>query len=115
MCDVSPKPARGFAACRPRWGVLYALTMPQLLVLAVVEASQASHPLRTALRCAVALGTFVAMAAWMRLNRTALDLQNWCDCAAERMTVRVIASRRPPAAEPLESRAPAPESEEVLV
>lgn len=118
MCDTRPTRARGSAWPGPRWGVLYALTIPQLTVLAAVEATQASHPLRAALRCAVALGVFIAMGAWVHVNRAAFDLWDWCDCAGERMTVRVIHSRSPRPAEPQElptlTPADAPERE-VLV
>jgi hypothetical protein len=34
------------------------------------------------------------MAQWARRNRAALDHLDWCDCASERVTIRVIASRR---------------------
>jgi threonine dehydrogenase-like Zn-dependent dehydrogenase len=117
MCETSPRPARGSASSRPRWGVLYAVTLPQLTALAVIEASQASHPLRTALRCTAALGVFVAMGVWVHASRAAFDLQNWCDCAGERMTVRMIHSQRPAAAEAFDAPLPAavPEDEEALV
>lgn len=117
MCDTSPTRAHGSPWPRPRWGVLYALTIPQLTALAAVEVTQASHPLRAAVRCAVAIGVFIAMGAWMHVSRAAFDLQNWCDCAGERMTVRVIESQHPLPAEPaLPALTPteAPESE-VLV
>ena len=35
------------------------------------------------------------MSVWLRANRPAFDLQNWCDCAGQRMTIRVIESRLP--------------------
>jgi hypothetical protein len=42
------------------------------------------------------------MAGWVRANRVRLDLDDWCVCASERITVRVISSRRlPPRGGPL--------------
>jgi hypothetical protein len=35
---------------------------------------------------------FLAMAAWLRANRAAFDLQDWCDCAGQQMTVILPAS-----------------------
>ncbi len=95
---------------RPRWGLLYGATFPQLAALAVVEAASPPNAVRTALRCVLALGAFAGMAAWVRSNRAAFDLQDWCDCAGQKVTVRVIESRRaaPPALPPDPER-PAPD------
>ena len=96
MCDTTSRGARGSVGDRPRWGALYAATLPQL----------------------GALGVFLAMGAWLRANRPAFDLQDWCDCAGQQMTVRVIESRRPrPVAFPLDPPvfAPAPAEEEYEV
>ena len=91
---------------RPGWGALYGATLPQLTALAVAEMSSPPHPLRTVLRFLLGLGTFVGMAVWLRANRAAIDLQDWCDCAGRQMTVRVIESRRPaPASAPAVSGA----------
>ena len=71
-----------------------------------------------ALRYLLALSVFLAMAAWLRANRAAFDLQDWCDCAGPQMTVRVIESRRPrPVAVPLDLPAilPAPAEKELVV
>jgi hypothetical protein len=91
----------------PRWMLLYGATMPQLAVLAVVEASAPAAPLRIVLRWVLALATFAGMGLWVRANRAAFDLQNWCDCAPQKMTIRVIESHRPlpiPAPAPFEPR-----------
>lgn len=113
MCDTTSQGARGSVGGRPRWGVLYAATLPQLTALGVVEIVQSPQAVRIALRCLLALGVFLAMGAWVRANRSAFDLQNWCDCAGERMTVRVIESRRPrPLAVPLDPPAIAPAAAE---
>src|SRR5262249_58654612 len=51
----------------------------------------------------LALGMFATMCVWLRVNRPALDLQDWCDCAAERMSIRVVESAHPkPASLPAE-------------
>ena len=77
------------------------------------------------LACVPALAVFVAMALWIRGNRAAFDYADWCECAAEKITVRVIPSRRPePERPPLADeelervasggRVPEPEREVVL-
>ena len=93
MCQETTSRGRGLAVAAPRWGILYAGTLPQLAALGVVEAAHSPHLLRTALRCLVAVSVFATMSIWLRTNRPALDLQNWCDCAGAQMTIRVIASR----------------------
>src|SRR5882724_12629245 len=102
MCDTTPP-----TVTRPRWGALYCATLPPLATLAVVEMAGPPNAVRTILRFVLALGTLGGMALWVRANRAAVDLQDWCDCAGRTMTVRVIESRRPvPPPDPL---VPAPE------
>ena len=79
----------------PRWALLYAATLPQLAALAAVEASAPSPPVRVMLRWGLALATFIGMGLWVRANRAAFDLQQWCDCAPQTITIRVIESHRP--------------------
>ena len=95
MCYPGESEVRMSGAGRPRWASLYGATLPQLLALAAVEASTPSPPLRAILRWTLAVGTFVGMGWWVRSNRAAFDLENWCACAPEKITVRVIESRRP--------------------
>jgi hypothetical protein len=109
MCE---QPSRSIA--RPRWGWLYGATLPPLAALAVVEAAAPPHVLRTALRYALALTALAGMALWLRANRPAVDLQDWCDCAGAKITVRVIESRRPAVTRRAESREPS-DSERDLV
>jgi hypothetical protein len=71
---------------------IHAEGLLMLAALAVVEAAGLPHGLRT---LALVLGTFVGMAWWVRANRTAFDLGQWCECAPRTMTIRVIESRRP--------------------
>jgi hypothetical protein len=118
MCDTTSRAARGSVGSRPRWGLLYAATLPQLAALGVVELTQSTQVVRVALRYLLALAVFLAMGAWLRANRAAFDLLDWCDCAGQQMTVRVIESRRPrPIAVPLDLPAilPAPAEEEYEV
>lgn len=68
--------------------------------LTTVEVVPLSDPTRTAVRCAVVLSGFAGMAVWARWNGPALDQADWCACAGEKMTVRVIPSRRPMASRP---------------
>jgi len=118
MCDTTHRGVQGSAVARPRWGLLYGTALPQLAALGAVEVVQSPHAVRIVLRCLLALGVFATMSVWLRANRSAFDLQNWCECAPERMTIRVIESRRPqPAASPLDRPAlrPAPAEEEYEV
>ena len=104
MCDANSR-ALGTSAIRPRWGLLYATALPQVAGLVVVEAVHPTVAVRVTLRLLLALGIFATMSMWIRANRPAIDLQDWCDCAGQRMTIRVIESRRPLALPPVE---PAP-------
>jgi len=102
MCDTS-EGERASATMRPRWGTLYATVFPQLAALGAAEVVHSPGAIRLALRCVLALGAFATMSLWLRANRPAFDLQNWCDCAGQRMTIRVIESRLPKlTASPLE-------------
>ena len=92
MCQVTA----GRAASRPRWGWLYAACLVPLTALAAVETVAPPTGLRTVLRSFLAVATLAALVLWIRLNRMAFDLQNWCDCAASTITIRVVESRRPP-------------------
>jgi hypothetical protein len=103
MCE---RPSRSIG--RPRWGWLYGVTLPPLAALAVVEAATPPNVLRTVLRYALALTAVAGMALWLRANRAAFDLQDWCDCAGATVTVRVIESRRPVVTDRTESPEPAP-------
>ena len=100
MCDT-PRAA----VSRPRWGALYGTTVPPLAALAVLEVAAPPNVVRTALRLVLALGAFAGMAIWIRSNRAAFDLADWCDCAGRTLTVRVIHSCPPLSGAP----APAPE------
>ena len=90
MCETSSR-----AIGRPRWGWLYAAALAPLGALAIVEVATPPNPLRIVLRSALALTALAGMAVWARANRAAFDLQNWCECAAATITVRVIESHPP--------------------
>jgi hypothetical protein len=68
------------------------------MALVVLEVGDPSGAARVMLRVVLALATFAAMAVWIRSNRPAFDLQQWCDCAAASVRVRVIPSHRAAAA-----------------
>lgn len=95
MCET---PSRTVG--RPRWGWLYGAALPPLAALAIVEAATPPNLLRAVIRSALALVALGGMAVWIRTNRTAFDLQDWCACAPGTISVRVIESHRPPALEP---------------
>lgn len=90
MCD-----APSGTLPRPRWSVLYALVVVAavtgLAIAVVVPPGLVTNVVDAALGLAV-LG---AAAFWVRANRVALDLDGWCDCATEHVTMRVIQSRQP--------------------
>jgi hypothetical protein len=48
----------------------------------------------------------LGIAFWIRVNRVALDQQDWCECAADTLTVRVIPSRRPDLGRSISPRVP---------
>ena len=99
MCNTTTRRAPGQRLSRPRWGGLYTATLAQLAALALVEAAAVPNVTRIALRYALGLGAFAAMAVWIRRNRTAIDGLDWCACASETLTIREIRSdRRVPAA-----------------
>lgn len=105
MCDTTTRVTAGRASGRvgprPRWGILYGFAGGTVVWLGATELLLAPGPARTALRVGLTLATIAVLSLWIRLNGVALDQEEWCECAAERMTVRVIESgRRVPVAIP---------------
>lgn len=94
MCDVNYPVDGSSLRQRPGWSSLYLLAGMMLSVLLVVQAFVAAGTQRTALQSGLVLVGFSAMVQWARRNRAALDHLDWCDCASERVTIRVIDSRR---------------------
>jgi len=105
MCNVTARASGTRSTPRPRWGWLYARIAFALVAFGVVERLMSPGPIETVLECAAVVAGLVAIGSWTRRNRVALDQQDWCDCAAAKVTVRVISSRRPASAR----RAPADE------
>ena len=96
MCDARDKAGSvGAASGRPRWGLLYAAVLPQLAGLVANEVVPALPATGLALRILLTLGVLATMSIWVRGNRRAFDLQNWCACAPQYMTIRVIEPGRP--------------------
>jgi hypothetical protein len=94
MCESPYVAPTGTAAIpRPRWRVLYGVVFVGLAVLTLgdVAAPRVARPLLDAI---LAVAALMAISVWVRGNRTALDQVEWCQCAADQMTVRVIPSRR---------------------
>jgi hypothetical protein len=108
MCQPGVSGMRPSAIGRPRWGLLYGLVAAPLTALALVELSGLANPARAALRSALALGTFIALAAWVRASRARIDLQDWCECAGRSMTIRVVSSGRAVPAPPPDQVEPEP-------
>jgi hypothetical protein len=94
MCTATAGPRTRGALPRPSWGALYALVLVLLAALLGVEASRAPKEVGTVLESGVVVVASVLTGLWLRQNRAALDLQEWCVCASEHVTVRVIPSHR---------------------
>src|SRR5712691_3156949 len=75
---------------RPRWARLYAIAFVGVAALAIGNVAVPDGA-RSPIDALVTGGLFVAFALWIRGNRAALDQQDWCECAAETLTVRVSA------------------------
>ncbi len=119
MCDVLSGSPRGVAATpRPRWGQLYGIALLGVLALAVADVA-APTTARSTLDGVLAGAAFAAIALWVRGNRTALDFQDWCECAADQVTMRLITSMRPERCPPIvpapEQRRPPEELEEAFL
>jgi hypothetical protein len=95
MCE-STDASRGAGAAipRPRWGVLYGVVSLGLVALAIADVA-APTVARSTFDSVLAGGALAAIALWVHRSRTALDLQDWCECAADKTSVRVIPSRCP--------------------
>src|SRR5215467_9257476 len=105
MCPPGHLAKRDTAIDRPRWTALYGIVAFGLAALAVTEIAAAAV-VRPALESVVGAVAFVAIVLWVRGNRAALDQQEWCECATETLTVRVIPSRRPERLLPAVPRVP---------
>ena len=94
MCDAKSRLEGSKTPPRPRWSGLYLVAGGMLGVLLIVQTLVSAGSERTALQCGLVLTGFGAMVQWARRNRAALDHLDWCECASERVTIRVIASHR---------------------
>jgi hypothetical protein len=113
MCETATVARQ--AGSHPRWAALYAVTLPGLTALAVVEIVSVPDILRAVGRCILVLATFVGMAWWLRGSRAAFDLEEWCECAPRTITVRVIESHRPEPVPRLEPPVPVTAEADELV
>ena len=86
---------------RVRWGRLYTIVAVMGTALTSLEVVGPAGIARTVLRGGITLAAFAAMAFWVRASRAAFDYADWCECAGEKITVRVIPSRRPETEWPL--------------
>ena len=95
MCNETRAWADAQRPPRVRWSRLYGILAVMASALMSVELFGQPGQARAALRGSIALAAFAAMALWVRANRAAFDYADWCECAAEKITVRVIPSSRP--------------------
>ncbi|HEV2055043.1 MAG TPA: hypothetical protein VGV06_07710 [Methylomirabilota bacterium] len=90
MCATRTSSGKTLA---PRWGRLYLLATLALGLSGAAETALQARPWHTVMESVVVGAIFGTMAAWVRANRAALDQADCCDCAADRVTVRVLHSR----------------------
>ena len=95
MCDDRPRGTAERLLPLPQWGALYGILILGTSSAATVEFFSPAGVTRTALRWGVVIGSSIAIALWVRLNRVPLDAEDWCACAGEKTTVRVIRSTMP--------------------
>ena len=95
MCDDSQLRRDAPRVPRVHWSRLYGILFVMAGALTSIEFVGPAGAARAVLRGGIALAVFATMALWLRANRAALDYADWCDCATERITVRVIPSSRP--------------------
>lgn len=79
----------------PRWGRLYAIVAVAATAVGVAHVALAPSAFRSATLLAIVISMGVAMRRWVTTNRVELDLAQWCDCARETVTVRVVAGPAP--------------------
>jgi hypothetical protein len=60
---------------KPNWGVLYAIALLLVALLALVEVTVPNGGLRSVLEVVVVITMFRLMAQWLRRNRVALELE----------------------------------------
>ena len=84
-----------------QWSRLYGILVVMASALTSADVFGPTGLTRAVLRCGIAVAAFATMALWVHANRAAFDYADWCDCAAEKITVRVIPSRRPEPERPL--------------
>lgn len=97
MC-TAPTTRRATAA--PAWGRLYLILLATGATGLGVDAITAAGTTHHLLEALVVVAGFGAMFLWVRTNRLALSLAESCDCAPERLTIRVVESRRERPARP---------------
>lgn len=88
MCDASRPRERSSS---PRWISLYAVVLLTVAAAGIADVI-APAPLAHPLFYAVAGAGWVGVMWWIRANRTALEQAEWCACASETITMRVITS-----------------------
>lgn len=79
----------------PRWGRLYVIVGTGAAAMELANITLTSSPVRSAVLVAIVVSTGVVMTRWVAASRVELDLAQWCECARDSMTVRVIARPAP--------------------
>jgi len=91
MCTVRAEPG---ATSGLAWGRLYGIALTTIAAGVTVDALGRARPWHHILATCVVAAGFGAMLVWVRANRVALSVADTCDCAAERLRIRVVESRR---------------------
>lgn len=77
---------------RIRWGGLYAIVLSTSVVTFTVAIASMPPSLRVGTTAVVFVAGGIAIMRYLAVQRVALDLSDWCDCAASRVTIRIVAS-----------------------
>ncbi len=96
MCDPTAGTRRDTTAGRTpaplRWRGLYVVLAIAFLAAALLRFTLPPSSVRAGAIGTVAGMTVLAVFRWLAAHRSALDLAEWCDCASQTVTVRVIRS-----------------------
>jgi hypothetical protein len=77
---------------RVRWGGLYAIVLSTSVVTFAVAIASMPPSLRVGTTAVVFVAGGIGIMRYLAVQRVALDLSDWCDCAASRVTIRIVAS-----------------------
>jgi hypothetical protein len=92
MCDTATRSMSPRTNHGPHWRTLYVGVVLMLAAIGAVDATGTAGRTKAIVECGLVMGEIGTMAFWTRRNRAPLDLEQWCECAAATVTIRVIPS-----------------------